>query len=103
SSASRPAATSRPSSCPCPPRWPGHHFMPTVLRTGPYRLFFFSDEGTELPHVHVARDDLLAKFWLRPVRIASNHGFPPRELRRIHRIVTQHEDDCWSAWHDHFA
>lgn len=30
--------------------------MPTILRDGPYRLFFYSNEGEEPPHVHVERD-----------------------------------------------
>jgi hypothetical protein len=36
--------------------------MPTVLRTGPYRLFFYSGDGGEPPHVHAERDDAVAKF-----------------------------------------
>lgn len=32
--------------------------MPTVLRSGPYRLYFYSHEPNESPHVHVDRDDL---------------------------------------------
>ncbi|MGH8245034.1 MAG: DUF4160 domain-containing protein [Gammaproteobacteria bacterium] len=27
--------------------------MPTVLRSGPHRFFFFSREGHEPPHVHI--------------------------------------------------
>ena len=40
--------------------------MPTLLREGPYRFFFYSDEGDprEPPHVHVTAGDRLAKFWL---------------------------------------
>lgn len=30
--------------------------MPTIFREGPWRFFFYSNEGTEPPHVHVARD-----------------------------------------------
>jgi hypothetical protein len=43
--------------------------MPTLLREGPYRFFFYSDEGDprEPPHVHVAAGERLAKFWLDPV------------------------------------
>ncbi len=39
--------------------------MPTVTRIGAYRFFFFSNEGTEPPHVHVEREDALAKFQQR--------------------------------------
>ena len=50
------------------------HAMPTVLRIGPYRFHFYSREPGEPPHIHVARDDFEAKFWLRPVRLAVNHS-----------------------------
>ena len=35
--------------------------MPTVLRIGPYRFYFYSHEPNEPPHIHVDRDDLSAK------------------------------------------
>ena len=40
--------------------------MPTVLRRGPYLFFFYSSDRAEPPHVHVQRDENLAKFWLDP-------------------------------------
>lgn len=43
--------------------------MPTVLRVGPYRFFFYASDRHEPPHVHVERDEKVAKFWLRPVRL----------------------------------
>ena len=57
--------------------------MPTVLRIGPYRFRFYSREGAEPPHIHVARDDFEAKFWLRPVELAANNGFPAAEVREV--------------------
>lgn len=36
--------------------------MPTVLREGPYRVYFVSHDLREPPHVHVDRDDCSAKF-----------------------------------------
>lgn len=36
--------------------------MPTVLRIGPYRFYFYSHEPNEPSHIHVDRDDLSAKF-----------------------------------------
>ena len=35
---------------------------PTVLRSGPYRFFFFASDRAEPVHFHVARDDKTAKF-----------------------------------------
>jgi hypothetical protein len=49
--------------------------MPTVLRSGPYRVFFYSADREEPPHVHVARDDCYAKFWLDPARLDQSTGF----------------------------
>lgn len=31
--------------------------MPTVLRVGPYQIYFYSHEPNEPPHVHIDRDD----------------------------------------------
>jgi len=77
--------------------------MPTVLRSGPYRFYFYSHEPNEPPHVHVDRDDLSAKFWLGPVGLARNFGFPPRELRRIQRLATRHQAAFLEAWHGHLG
>jgi hypothetical protein len=74
---------------------------PTVLRSGPYRLFFFSNEGDEPTHVHVHREHMLAKFWLAPVRLARSTGFSPTELRRIQAIVTQDSAALLEAWHEY--
>lgn len=61
--------------------------MPTVLRSGPYRFYFYSHEPNEPPHVHVDRDDDSAKFWLETVSLARNLGFSGHELRTIERII----------------
>jgi hypothetical protein len=45
------------------------------MNSGPYRLYFYSHEGNEPPHIHVDRDDWSAKFWLEPVALAVNLGF----------------------------
>ena len=76
--------------------------MPNVLRTGPYRVYFYSHEPNEPPHVHVDRDDNSAKFWLSPVALARNLGFSPKELRTIERLVFQHQTEFLEAWYEHF-
>jgi hypothetical protein len=65
--------------------------VPTVLRTGPYRIYFYSHEPDEPPHVHVDRDALSAKFWLKPVGLARNFGFNAGELGRIEAIIEEHQ------------
>jgi Domain of unknown function (DUF4160) len=49
--------------------------MPTVARIGPFRFFFYSNEGAEPPHIHAQQDRKMAKFWLEPVTLASSGRF----------------------------
>ncbi len=63
--------------------------MPTVMRIGPYRLFFYASDRDELPHVHVERDDKVAKFWLDPVRLQKSGGFSCSEISKIHKIIEE--------------
>jgi hypothetical protein len=76
---------------------------PTVLRTGPYRFFFFSSDKHEPPHVHVERESKRAKFWLEPVELESNNGYGARELVRIEAIVKAHREELLRAWHEFFS
>jgi len=76
---------------------------PTVLRSGPYRFFFFSSDRNEPVHVHVAREDKTAKFWLSPSRVEYNYGFTLKELGRIQRLVQEHEAELLKAWHEYFT
>jgi hypothetical protein len=77
--------------------------VPTVLRSGPYRFFFFAGDRDEPRHVHVERDDCIAKFWLSPVRLASSGGFGPPEVRRLSRIVTENREALVRCWDDFFG
>ena len=77
--------------------------MPTVLREGPYRYYFVSNEGDEPPHIHVDRVGESAKFWLEPVELARNIGFSARELGRIRRSVIERQAQYLEAWHDCFG
>jgi hypothetical protein len=76
--------------------------MPTVLRTGPYRFFFYAGDGGESPHVHVERDEYEAKFWLRPVRLATSHGFKSKEINRIRVLVAVNENGLMESWNEFF-
>jgi hypothetical protein len=65
--------------------------MPTVLRIGPYRFHFYSNEGSESAHIHVSRDEKEVKFWLEIVSVARNYGFSPTEVRSIEKLVFQNQ------------
>ena len=77
--------------------------MPTVLRSGPYRLFFYSSDRDEPRHVHVARDDRYAKPWLDPVRLHDSAGFSRPELGVIEALVVDHAETLRKAWDGYFA
>ena len=67
--------------------------MPTLLTDHGLRYFFWSNEGTEPPHVHVERDDVAAKFWLEPVRLAKSWGLSITDLRRAKLTIEAHEQE----------
>jgi hypothetical protein len=76
--------------------------MPTVHGIpGPYRFFFYSFDCNEPEHVHVQRERMTSKFWLIPVSLASNAGFPRHELNRIKRLIEDNIDRLLEAWDEH--
>jgi hypothetical protein len=77
--------------------------MPTVLRIGSHRLFFYSADGTEPPHIHVERDNAVAKFWLAPVRLARSGGMSRFEINVAERMVSENSAALLEAWNDFFG
>jgi hypothetical protein len=77
--------------------------MPTVLLSGPYRFYFYSHEPNEPPHVHVDRDSATAKFWLFPVALVFQYGFPKHEVSALKSIVKEYQTVFIEAWHGHFG
>lgn len=77
--------------------------MPELMRVEGFRFFFWSNESREPPHVHVARGDGYAKFWLSPVTLAASSDFKPAEMRRIRELVAAHEGLFLERWHEFFG
>jgi len=77
--------------------------MPTVMRIGAYRLYFFSHEPFEPIHIHVDRDKYTAKFWVNPVQLAKNIGFGSEELNKIEKLVIENESKIKEAWDGYFG
>ena len=76
---------------------------PTVVRDGPFRLFFFSRDESRM-HVHVAHPHGEAKFWLSPtLTLATQTGLSERELVEAERIVARHLQEVIDAWRKHFG
>jgi hypothetical protein len=65
----------------------------TVVRDGPFRLFFFSREEPGM-HIHVAHPHGEAKFWLElGVALATHTGMSERELAEAERVVARHHSE----------
>lgn len=54
-------------------------------------------------HVHVERDENIAKFWLDPIRLQISGGFNAVELRRIQTIIGERQNQIIGAWHENFS
>lgn len=76
--------------------------MPTVLRIGAFRFFFYANEGQEPAHIHVQADNKLAKFWLKPVNLANSIGFNAKQLNQLLGLVRENEALFLEAWNDFF-
>ena len=77
--------------------------MPTVYRNGPYRFFFYAGDGAEPPHIHVERDENIAKFWLDPVRLQRSGGFRRPELRKVEQMIREARTELLEAWNEYFS
>ena len=76
--------------------------MPTVLRIGPFRFFFYAGDRDEPPHMHIERDRNTAKFWLEPVRLQNSGGFNRNDINRLQRLVEDNREDLLRSWNEYF-
>ena len=76
--------------------------MPTILRQGPYRFYFYVNDRGQPPHVHVERDNRVAKFWLESLEPHRDGGLQPREMRRVRRMLVERRAALLEAWHERF-
>ncbi len=73
--------------------------MPTALRTGPYRFYFYSYDCGELRYMHIDRENKSAKFWLDPdASLADNHGYSRKELRDVEQITRENLEQLRNEW-----
>jgi len=77
--------------------------LPTVLRVQGFRVYFWSHEPNEPPHVHLDKAGSSAKIWLEPVSLASSAGFPAHDLSIIIGLVRAHQRELLEAWHEFFG
>jgi hypothetical protein len=54
-------------------------------------------------HIHIERDDKVAKFWLDPIRLQNSGGFNRLELRHVYSIVEENREFLMEAWNEYFG
>ncbi|MGO8792775.1 MAG: DUF4160 domain-containing protein [Terriglobia bacterium] len=77
--------------------------MPTVLRLRAYRFFFVSLDRGEPPHIHVRRENKVAKLWLEPVALERAGGFSRGELNVILKLIDEHREQLIRSWYEFFG
>jgi hypothetical protein len=75
--------------------------VPTVLRWGSYRAFFYSNEGTEPAYIHVRAGDKEVKIWIHDLGVAVNMGFAAHEVGDIIRHLRASREQLLAAWNDY--
>lgn len=73
--------------------------MPTILVIRGYRFFFFSMP----PHIHIEHGNMVGKFWLNPVSLASSSGFRSQELSKLRLLVIEHRKLFLEKWDEYFG
>jgi len=77
--------------------------MPTIFKVKGFRFFFFTREGNEPVHIHIAKDNKYAKFWLEPITLAKNYGFISKELKLMKNLIIENQDIIKEKWNEYFS
>jgi len=77
--------------------------MPTVLNRGPYRFFFYARDQDEPYHIHVERDEKIAKFWLDPIGLQMSGGFNRIGINKINKFIIENHTLLTEAWNEYFS
>ena len=78
--------------------------MPKVRLDG-HEFYFFSNEGTEPPHVHVMIDGVRLKFWLNDGSLATSRRHQLRigqhKVNRAINVIRQNSAALLEIWNEH--
>jgi hypothetical protein len=81
--------------------WELAALMPSIMRTGKYRVFFFSQEGPR-KHVHVETSDGIVKIWLDDLSVKDVENLSAKQVRDIVKFVRPHREEFERRWNAHF-
>ena len=74
--------------------------MPTILRKHGYRFHFYSNEGTEPPHIHATGNGGEMKVWLSDLSIGFSFGLNAAEQRKILDVVVTNKTLFEEKWNE---
>ncbi|AFY82016.1 DUF4160 domain-containing protein [Oscillatoria acuminata] len=76
--------------------------MPTILYIRGWRLFFYSNEGTEPIHIHAQKAEKDCKYWLNvasyEIQEAYSYNMSGKDTREVRKIILQNFDDIVEEW-----
>jgi hypothetical protein len=70
---------------------------PTIVYEGGYRIVIFPNDHPPA-HVHIIKDDLDAKVQLDPIEFIEEPDFNPRQMKRILKLVREHQQELLDKW-----
>ena len=80
--------------------------MPTILYIRGWRLYFYTNERNEPPHIHARKGEIECKYWLHAatfdIEEVYAHNVSPAERRALRAIIFAHFEYLLSeyqAWH----
>ena len=54
-------------------------------------------------HVHVEYGGAKAKFWMKPIRLASSYRMRAKQIRKARLIVEENADIIRERWDEYFS
>ncbi len=75
--------------------------MPTVLRKFGYRFFFYSNEHLPV-HIHIEKENKIAKFNLENIELIRSRNFNASEIKEIRKLVDANLELFKNKWDEYF-
>ncbi len=67
-----------------------------------YRIFIFSHDHPDPPHVHFGKGRQVSIWDLAALRCENDGGFHSSDLRDQRKILTEYRGAIWRSWHAHW-
>ena len=81
--------------------------MPNILFINGWRIFFYSNENNEPPHVHCIKGDSECKIWLIQnefeIKFEYEYNISPSLRKEIRKIIFTHFEYIIESWNNHFG